>query len=289
MRISDLLARPGPHFSFEFFPPKTDQGEATLFETIRRISDLHPAFVSVTCGAGGSTRGKTVEWTSRIKRDLNLEAVAHLTCLGLQRQELLGTISEIEAAGIDNILALRGDPPANDPNFQPPPGSCQYASDLIALVRETYPGACVIGAAYPEGHVHAPSKEEDLRRLKEKVDAGLDVVITQLFFDNRHYFEFLERAGTAGIGVPIIPGIMPVTNVDQVERFTKMCGATIPDSLRVQLDRVKSDPQEVIATGVEHAVRQCRELLAHGTPGIHFYTLNRSPATRLILQGLGAG
>lgn len=285
MTIRALLDSRSPLFSFEYFPPKTSEGEARLFETISRMRDLDPGFVSVTCGAGGSTKTKTVDWAQRIKAETGIEAVVHMTCYGMMRDELRETVSQVKRSGLENILALRGDKPKNDPGFAMPDGGCQYAIDLIRVVREEYPAACVLGACYPEGHLDAASREVDLLRLKEKCDAGLDVLVTQLFFDNGHYFRFVEDARRVGVTQPIIPGIMPVTNVVQVEKFVKMCGATMPLAL---VERLRSchDEQEVLAVGVEHAVTQCKGLITGGAPGIHFYTLNRTPATRLVVQGL---
>ena len=285
MRIGDLLRAGGPVFSFEFFPPKTEVGEHNLFRTIERLGDLHPSFVSVTYGAGGSTRQKTVAWVQRIKHDLGIEAMAHVTCVGAGRDEIESVLQQLEANGIENVLALRGDPPRDQPHCVPPADGFRYASELVRFIRERRFPFSVGGACYPEGHIECRDLALDLEHLKIKVDAGLEFLITQLFFDSADYFALVERARAIGISVPIIPGIMPVTNVDQIERFTSMCGARIPAPLHDRL-YAAADDAGVRAVGIEHATIQCRELLAGGAPGIHFYTLNQSPATRAVFERL---
>jgi methylenetetrahydrofolate reductase (NADPH) len=289
MRIAELFT-PGakPVFSFEFFPPKTEEGHASLIATIRELAELSPSFVSVTYGAGGSTRERTIELVSYIKRELGIEAMAHLTCVGSSRAELSAILDRFESAKIENVIALRGDPPAGESNFRPHPDGLSHASDLVRMIREQRRPFCVAAAAYPESHVESPSPEEDLRYLVQKVDAGVDVLITQLFFENSRYFDFVARARQAGISVPIVPGIMPVTNVAQIERFTRLCGATIPPMLRERLDPARGDAEAVVRIGIEHATAQCRDLLAGGAPGVHFYTLNRSRSTYTILKQLRA-
>ena len=296
MRICDLLRFAGergePVFSFEFFPPKTEAGVEALFETVRQLHPLAPAFVSVTWGAGGSTRGRTLEMVTRIKRELEIEAMAHVTCAGATREELRAAVESVMAEGIDNVLALRGDPPRGQPTFVPTEGGLRYASELVQLVREVSEAKgrplCIGGACYPEGHVETRDLQADLRNCKKKVDAGAQFLITQLFFDNRCYFDFVGRARAAGIEVPIIPGIMPITNVEQVQRFTAMCGAHVPAKLAAAMKVRKEDPEGALQLGVAHATLQCADLLRRGAPGIHFYTLNRSPATRAILAALRA-
>ncbi|MES1260451.1 MAG: methylenetetrahydrofolate reductase [NAD(P)H] [Acidobacteriota bacterium] len=284
MLIRDLLVSRAPSISFEFFPPKTDEAAAQLERTIAELGVLQPDFVSVTWGAGGSTREKTIEIVSRIREGAGIEAMAHLTCVGSTREELAAILLRLQAAGIHNVLALRGDPPKGQTSFTAVEGGFRYASELTAFIREAHgTGLCVGGAAYPEKHVECGNPAVDLNNLKRKVDAGLDFLITQLFFDNRHYWEFVERAQKAGISVPIIPGIMPITNAGQVERFS---GTTIPFKLAAELDRRRADPQAVQQLGVAHATSQCIDLLTGGAPGIHFYTLNRSHATRNIFTAL---
>ena len=285
MRIDQLLAREEPVFSFEFFPPKTEQGERNLYAALAELQTLEPAFVSVTYGAGGSTREKTIAIVKRIKEQYGLEAMAHFTCVAATVPELRATLEEMQAAGIDNVLALRGDPPAGEQDWIKTEGGLEYSCELVALIRDDYQFA--IGAAcFPETHIHAASPEADIAYLTEKVAAGVDFLITQLFFDNALYFDFVARARAAGIEVPIIPGILPITQIGQLERMTSMCGASIPDGLRHELRALDDSPRAAIDFGVAYATLQCAELLAAGAPGIHFYTLNRSPATRAILGAL---
>jgi methylenetetrahydrofolate reductase (NADPH) len=285
MRIDQILAAGKPVFSFEFFPPKTDAGERNLYAALSELKTLEPSFVSVTYGAGGSTREKTIEIVKRIREEYGLEAMAHFTCVGATVPELRGTLQEMREAGIDNVLALRGDPPVGEEVWQKTEGGFEYSRELVELIAADYPFA--IGAAcFPETHIHATSPEDDLEHLAEKMRAGVDFLITQLFFDNSVYFRFIERARAAGIEVPIIPGIMPITRVGQVERMAKMCGSTIPEALLRELHAREDDAEAVLDFGVAYATLQCAELLAAGAPGIHFYTLNRSPATRAILSAL---
>ncbi len=288
MRIDQILAdhgSPAPSFSFEFFPPKTPRGEENLYAALAELRTLEPSFVSVTYGAGGSTREKTIEIVKRIREQYGLEAMAHFTCVGATEAQLHETLREMRDAGIDNVLALRGDPPAGEQEWTKTDGGLEYSSELVALVAEGYPFA--IGAAcFPETHIHAQSAEADLHHLGEKVAAGVDFLITQLFFDNAVYFDFVARARAAGIGVPIIPGIMPITQVGQVERMAGLCGASIPKGLRRELHARGEHPEAVLDFGVAYATLQCAELLAADAPGVHFYTLNRSPATRAIVSAL---
>ncbi|MFN8133376.1 MAG: methylenetetrahydrofolate reductase [NAD(P)H] [Solirubrobacteraceae bacterium] len=286
MRIDEALAvAEGPCFSFEFFPPRSEDGERSLFEALEALRSLEPTFVSVTWGAGGSTREKTIRIVSQIRERHGLEAMAHFTCVGATTDDLHGAIEQMHAAGIENILALRGDPPAGEDRFLAVEGGLAHADELAALVAEHYP-VCVAGACYPEIHPEADSLDADLANLRRKVDAGVSVLITQLFFDNSAYDRFVSEARARGIEVPIIPGIMPIANVEQIKRFTSMIGATIPPRLMAALEERADDPQAVAELGVAYATLQCAELLAQGAPGIHFFTLNRSPATRAILSAL---
>jgi len=292
VRISDLLKfareRGEPVFSFEFFPPKTADGERALFETVDALRPLAPSFVSVTYGAGGSSRRTTIDLVRRLKRDSEVEAMAHVTCVGASRDEIAGTLDEFAEAGVQNVLALRGDPPRGQEAFTPHPGGFLHASELVAFVRDQ-PRRwkfCIGAAAYPEGHVETRDLGADLRNLRIKVDAGVDFLVTQVFFDDSRYFGFVERARAAGIELPVIPGIMPFTNVEQVERFTAMCGASIPPALRAAMEVRRTDPDSARELGVAYASLQCADLLRRGAPGIHFYTLNRSPSTRAILAAL---
>ncbi len=287
MRIDQILERRRPVFSFEFFPPKTDEGQATLEQTLAVLAGDKPDYVSVTYGAGGTTRNRTLEITRSIKQDLGVEAMAHLSCVGEPRERLVELLGEIEAAGIENVLALRGDPPRGETEWTPHPGGLHYSVELIELIRSQF-DVCVGAACFPEVHPDAPDRAADLGYARAKVEAGAGFLITQLFFDNELYFDFVEDARAAGIDVPIIPGIMPITNAGQVRRFTEMCGATIPAELEQQLDARGDDPEAVAELGVAYATLQCSDLLARGAPGVHFYTLNRSPATRAILAALRA-
>jgi methylenetetrahydrofolate reductase (NADPH) len=285
MRIDALFGGREPVFSFEFFPPKTPQGEANLFRAIEELRALDPAYVSVTYGAGGSTRDKTLEIVSRIRRDHGLEAMAHFTCVGATVDELRTTLDRFRDEGVENVLALRGDPPQGETEWRKTEGGLEYSSELVELIAADYDFA-IGGACFPETHIHATTAEDDLRHLKGKVDAGVRFLITQLFFDNAVYEDFLGRARDIGIDVPIVPGIMPITNVAQIERITQLCGSELPRALREQLEARADDAEAVLDFGVAYATLQCAELLAMGAPGIHFYTLNRSPATRAILSAL---
>lgn len=285
MKICEYLKTGHYSFSFEFFPPRTPEAQEQLRDTILSLRELKPTFVSVTYGAGGSTRDLTIELVTQIKRDHGIETMAHLTCVGSTKDEIREILDRLAEGGVENILALRGDPPRGQKEFTPTPGGFRYANELIEFIKANY-DFCVAAACYPEKHIEAPSMEVDLQNLKRKVDAGAEFLITQLFFDNQKYFSFLEQARAIGIQVPIIPGIMPITNVAQVERFTKLCGATIPEPLLSELHRLQDHPDAVLSLGVAHATAQCLELLQRGVPGIHFYTLNKSLATRTILMVL---
>jgi methylenetetrahydrofolate reductase (NADPH) len=286
VRVDEIIATKGePTFSFEFFPPKTEDGEQNLRATLEDLRAFDPDFVSVTYGAGGSTRHRTVEVTKWLKQGLGIEAMAHLSCVGATREELCAILDGIKDAGIDNVLALRGDPPKGETEWKPHPGGLHYSTELAELICERYPFS--VGAAcFPEVHPEAADLAHDLRFLKRKVDSGASFLITQLFFDNELYFRFVEEARTVGIEVPIIPGIMPITDVKQIKTITGMCGASIPSGLLEQLELRREAPDAVLQLGVAYATLQCAELLARGAPGVHFYTLNRSPATRAILSAL---
>src|SRR5215211_4436160 len=288
MRIDERIAADTePSFSFEFFPPKTDEGERNLGRALAELSRLSPTFVSVTYGAAGSTtqKRKTVDIVAHLKRDYGMEAMAHFTCVGATSDELRQMLDTMRDAGIENVLALRGDPPQGQTEWTATEGGLRYSRELIELIRDDYDFS--IGAAcFPETHIHATDAESDLQYTKEKVDAGARFLITQLFFDNRFYYDYVARAREAGIDVPIIPGIMPITNAGQIQRMTSMCGSCIPGRLQSELELRGEDPRAATDFGVAYATLQCAELLANGAPGIHFYTLNRSPATRAILSAL---
>lgn len=275
-----------PVFSFEFFPPKTDQGAENLMVAAAELRDVvAPDFVSVTYGAGGSTRERTLECVSRIQNDLGITSMAHLTCVGHTQEEICEVMGGLIGRGIENVLALRGDPPKGEETFVKTEGGFGYASELIEYLEDNYQVG-IGGACYPESHPESTSAEDDLRWTKHKVDCGASFLVSQLFFDNADYFAYLERAKAAGVDVPITPGIMPITNAKQIRRFTDMCGAKIPDELLERLNRYEDDPASVMALGIEHAIDQCRGLLEGGAPGIHFYTLNKSQATRSILAAI---
>ncbi len=284
MRISERLKAGGPTLSFEFFPPKDDIGFWDLYKTIESLKPLSPSYVSVTYGAGGSTRRKTVDLVGRIKRDIGIEPMAHLTCVGATSDEIDHVLGELRGQSIENILALRGDPPAGSSTFVPVEGGFRYADQLVSFIRRQSDRFCIGAACYPEGHPESPSRDVDLENLKRKVDAGVDFLITQLFFDNADFFSFRERADRAGIRLPIIAGIMPVLSVGQTKRFTKMCGAKIPTDLLRRIEAVEDDAEAVRHIGMYHSTRQCLDLLRNGVAGIHFYTLNRSTATRAVFQ-----
>ncbi len=277
-------------FSFEFFPPKTDEGEKKLFETITQLKRLAPAFVSVTYGAMGTTRANTIRIVEHIKTQIGLEVAAHLTCVAHTRAHIEQILEELHEKGIENIVALRGDPPKGETSFTATPDGLQGAWELVALIRR-HPrlgkAFSIAVAGYPEGHVECRDKRRDLENLKCKVDQGADAVITQLFFNNRDYFDFVNRARAVGIEVPIVPGIMPVTHGPQIQKFAAMCGASIPYEMKAAIERFGDDQASVEAFGIEYATEQCAELLANGVPGLHFYTLNKSKATRQIYTNLG--
>src|ERR1017187_4214380 len=286
MRIDQIIAEADdPVFSFEFFPPKSDAGERVLGLALESLRQLEPDFVSVTYGAGGSSRTRPLELTKWIKQELGIEAMAHLSCVGSTREELGAILDDMSQAGIENVLALRGDPPRGESDWKPHPGGLSYSTELAGLIRADY-DVCIGGACFPEVHPEAPDLAHDLRFLKEKIAAGVSLLITQLFFDNDHYFRFVEEARGAGIEVPILPGVMPITDLRQIKTITGMCGATIPQALREALEWRSHDADAVLQLGVSYATLQCAELLARGAPGIHFYTLNRSHATRAILSAL---
>ena len=286
MKIIDKLSREQPALSFEFFPPKDEAGVEQLFRTVQDLRPYAPTYVSVTWGAGGSTRKLTVELVRRIKQETGIEAMAHLTCVGATRDDLRDVLEQLRAAGVQNVLPLRGDPPRGETKFLKTEGGFGYAAELVRFIRSAPYDFCLAGACYPEKHPESPDLETDLRHLKTKVDAGVDFLVTQLFFDNKDYFAFVERARALGITRPIVAGIWPITNLSQIQRITGMCGATIPKDLVARLEAARGDAEAIRAIGVEHATAQCRELVTRGVPGIHFYTLNRSTATVEILEAL---
>ena len=283
-RIDALFQSGRPLTSFEFFPPKNDEAAAALLETIEELRPLRPDFVSITRTGGGTL--PTIELTSRIQNEIGIHAMSHFTCVGYTKEQIADFLDRLWEDGVRNILALRGDPPAGQNLFSVTEGGLTYANEMVEFVAARHP-FCIGVAGYPEGHPQALNKTRDLEMLKLKVDNGAQFIITQLFFDNDEFYRWRDAARGMGIEVPIIAGIMPISNVAQIKRFVMMCGAKIPQPLLVQLESLESDPLAVHAAGVEHAIRQCEDLLAQDADGLHFYTLNKSKATMLIGQALG--
>ncbi len=282
MRISEIYRRRPRVFSFEFFPPKSDEGFRSLYRTIEKLKSRSPDFVSVTWGAGGSTRRKTVDLVIEIQRELGITAMSHLSCVDSTQEQIAQVLDKLEAGGVKNVLGVTGDRP---PGYEPPPGAFSYASELSSFIGSRW-NIDVVGACYPETHPLAPSPEADLEDLVRKLNTGMKVLITQLFFDNSSYFGFVERARAAGIEQPIVPGIMPIISAANFKHVSALCGARVPAKLESQLREVADDDAETMEVGVEWALQQCGELLNRGAPGIHFYTMNKSPATRRIFDSL---
>ena len=285
MRIADALAHTFPCFSFEFFAPPTGEQVPELMETVARLRELEPTFVSVTYSLSEIRRRRTINLVTRIKRELGIEAMAHLTCVGSTKGEIQEKLDRLKANDIENVIGLRGDPPREEGTFRPHPGGFANSTELV--MHASARGFCVAGGCYPQIHPDSATMEEDLRHLVEKVNAGAQFLITQLFFENEYYFAFVERARAAGIRVPIIPGLMPVTDAKMIFSIAAMDPRiTLPETFRRELTRRQDDPKAVLELGVAHATLQCEELLRCGVPGIHFYTLNRSPATSAIVAAL---
>jgi methylenetetrahydrofolate reductase (NADPH) len=287
MRIDEILAREGPTFSVEFFPPKTAEATEQLYATARSLRELGPDFVSVTYGAGGSTREGTVEITKALKDELGFETMAHLSCVGETSEGIGKTLDRIADAGIENVFALRGDPPRGDTDFVQPEGGLGSAAELAAFISSGWDFS-IGGACFPEVHPEAPDLDTDLSYLKTKVDAGASFLITQLFFDNQVYFDFVAAARERGIGVPIVAGVIPVASFAQTKRICELCDASIPARLETMFGAAEGDERAEFELGVAFAAQQCTELLLAGAPGIHFYALNRAPATRAVLGSLRA-
>ena len=285
MRIKEILDSKRT-ISCEFFPPKTADGMDVVFRAVDRLQPFNPDFVSVTYGAGGSTRGFTEEIVTKIKSEAQLEVMAHQTCVGQTQEEVHDSLARLEAAGIENVIALRGDLPQGDNAGAPAKSGFSHASDLIGHIRGNFDFG-VAAACYPEGHTESADLDADMEHTKLRVSQGADFLITQLFYNNNHYFDFVERAQKFGINVPILPGVLPILTTSQVRRFTTLCGAKIPPELDKQLDKFGEDDDAVRELGVEHATRQVRELWDAGVPGVHFYVLNRSYSVSKILANLG--
>lgn len=273
-------------YSFEIFPPKDETGIQGLFAALSELAPFKPAFISCTYGAMGTTRELTRDLAVRIQHELGLTSAFHFTCVGSGKKEIRSYVESLKKEGLNLIVALRGDPPQGVEKFVRPKDGFSYANELVAYLREM-DGFSIAVAGYPEGHIEAPSKQVDLVNLKRKVDAGADIVVTQLFFDNRDFYDFEDRARKIGIKVPIIPGIMPIVSVKQIEKITRMCGARLPNGLYEKLMKCQDNSDPVRDIGIEHATEQCRDLLRHQVPGIHFYTLNRSSSVHRVIEALG--
>lgn len=286
MHIRDNYGSGKFGLSIEIFPPKTSAGDVALFESLDRLIAFKPGFVSCTYGAGGSTSKRTVELCVEIQRRYSVAATSHFTCVGSTRDELIDWLKFARQSGIQNIMALRGDPPSGQADFKPVDGGLRYANELVALIRENFSDMGIGVGGYPEKHPEAPDAKTDLNNLKRKVDAGADAIFTQLFFVNDNFYRFRDRCEEAGIRVPIIPGIMPVTEFARIKRITALCGAVFPAALSSQLEAVQTEEAAQFEIGVKWAIQQCRDLVQHGVPGLHFYALNKSPACEQILSAL---
>jgi methylenetetrahydrofolate reductase (NADPH) len=286
VKLKELYGRPEKVFSIEFFPPKTEKGDESLFKEIAALSDLKPAFCSVTYGAAGSTRERTVDLVDRIHRECCLEVMCHLTVVGQPKDDVRAVLQRLKEKGIENMIALSGDPPQGVADWKPHPDGFRHS---IELVKEAAAYGCfsIAVAGFPEVHPRSKSREEDLRYLKEKVDAGADVIITQLFFDNEHFFRFVDDLRKLGVTVPIVPGVLPILSAAQVRRFADLCGAKIPPRLQHSLAAVEGDDEGAVELGIDYATDLCRGLLDFGVPGIHFYSLNKARSVKAIFSNLG--
>ena len=292
MKITDLLRfareRGEPVFSFEFFPPRTEQGVTSLFQAVEALRPLAPAYVCVTYGAGGSTRARTLELVKRLKHEVEVEAMAHITCVGSSRDEIAGVLDELAEAGVHNVMALRGDPPRGETTFTPHPQGFRYASELVAFIRETTGDWFQIEVAcYPEYHPQTRNAADEIRHFKKKVDVGANGAITQYFYNADAYFRFVEDCQATGIELPIVPGVMPIGNFSQLARFSDACGAEIPRWMRFKLESFRDDSASIRAFGLDVVTELCDRLLSGGAPGLHFYTLNQAGLTSTIWQRLG--
>ncbi len=272
--------------SFELFPPKTAEGMTALFKHADKLSAFEPSFMTCTYGAGGSTQDKTLEVIGQVRQKYQLPVATHLTCVGRTPDEIREYLDRAQALGVHSVVALRGDPPQGEESFKPVEGGFAYANELVEAVRGWFPECGIAVGGYPETHQEAPSPEADIENLKRKMDAGADVIITQLFYDNRDYFDFCERCAAAGIDAPIVPGLLPVTNLAQIKRIASLCGAKLPAEFQDGLEEHADDADAQFEIGVDFATRQTHELLEHGVPGIHFYVLNKSQATERVLNSV---
>lgn len=271
--------------SFELFPPKTEVGETAMYKAVAELMKYKPDFVTCTYGAGGSTQNKTLDICQQVHNRFKVPVASHLTVVGSTQEELAVYLNDAVNRGVENIVALRGDPPKGDATFTPKPGGFRYANELVGFIKERFPNLGIAVAGYPEKHLEAPSLQADLVNLKRKVDAGADTIVTQLFYQNEDFFRFQERCDKIGIRIPIVPGILPVTDLAQIQRITSLCGAKLPDSFVSRLSE-KTDPEWQFEVGVEFAIRQIQDLIAHGIPGLHFYVLNKSQATTKLLEAI---
>jgi methylenetetrahydrofolate reductase (NADPH) len=286
MKLKSLFKTKKSVISFEIFPPKLDTPLESIFKTLEQFKELNPDFISITYGAGGSAKDRTIEIASKIKNEYGIESMAHFTCVGHSKEEIDRLIDSLHDHKLENILALRGDPPQNQPDFDFSKNVYKYASELIRHIKSKN-DFCIAAAAYVEGHIDSKRLKDDLIHLKEKVDTGVDFLVTQLFFDNRLFYDFLDKAASIGINCPITPGIMPVFKADQIKRITSLCGASIPAKLLITMDKYGDNPEDMRKAGIEYASRQIRELIDNGSDGIHLLTMNRPKSSKEILQNIG--
>jgi methylenetetrahydrofolate reductase (NADPH) len=289
MRLKSIFSTGKPALSFEVYPPKTPAGYEAMYASVDRLMVFNPGFFSCTYGAGGSTQGPTLDICSEIMRRHGVPVMAHLTCVGSTVADLTAWLDQARDRGIANIMALRGDPPQGQESFTKVEGGLGYANELVGLIRSRFPDFGIGVGGYPEVHQEAPNASVDMDNLKRKVDAGADAVVTQLFYENTDFFRFRDQCAKAGISVPIVPGLLPIVNFPQVKRITSLCKARIPSELYEKLEASKDNPESTAAIGIRHAARQAEDLLKAGVPGVHFYVLNQSEATRKVLESLGMG
>jgi len=287
MNLADLFKKKKPVISFEIFPPKLDTPLESIYDTLEQFKELKPDFISVTYGAGGSAKDRTVEIASKIKNEYHIESMAHFTCVGHSKAEIDSLLENLHANNLENILALRGDPPANQPDFDFSKNVYKYASELIGHIRNKSNFFCIAAAAYVEGHSDSKRLKDDLIHLKQKVETGVDFLVTQLFFDNRLFYDFLDKTSAMGINCPITPGIMPIFKADQIKRIASLCGASFPAKLVVLMDKYGDNPEDMRKAGIEYASTQIRDLIDNGVDGIHLLTMNRPKSSRTILENIG--